>query len=68
VHPAHTLALVDALVKAGKRFDMFILPDADHNLTNHPWVLRRTWDYFVEHLLKATPPADYVISPQPPPM
>jgi dipeptidyl aminopeptidase/acylaminoacyl peptidase len=67
VHPAHTLALVDALVKAGKRFDMFILPDADHDLTNHPWVLRRTWDYFVEHLLKAEPAADHVIAPAPPP-
>jgi hypothetical protein len=46
---------------------MFILPDADHDLTNHPWVLRRTWDYFVEHLLKAEPAADHVIAPAPPP-
>lgn len=65
VHPAHTIALVDALVKANKRFDMFILPDADHNLTNHPYVLRRTWDYFVEHLLKGRTPADYTIAPPP---
>jgi dipeptidyl aminopeptidase/acylaminoacyl peptidase len=66
VHPAHTIALVDALVKANKRFDMLILPDADHNLTNHPYVLRRTWDYFVEHLLGGRPPAEFTIAPPPP--
>ncbi|MBK6843183.1 MAG: prolyl oligopeptidase family serine peptidase [Gemmatimonadetes bacterium] len=65
VHPAHTIALVDALVKANKRFDMFILPDATHDLTNHPYVIRRTWDYFVEHLLKGKAPADYTIAPPP---
>lgn len=66
VHPAHTLALADALIKANKTFDMLILPDATHDLTSNPYVIRRTWDYFVEHLLGARPPADYTIAPPPP--
>ncbi|HEV8365408.1 MAG TPA: DPP IV N-terminal domain-containing protein [Gemmatimonadaceae bacterium] len=65
VHPAHTLALVDALVKANKTFDMLILPDATHDLTGNVYVIRRTWDYFVEHLMGARPPADYTIAPPP---
>jgi dipeptidyl aminopeptidase/acylaminoacyl peptidase len=65
VHPAHTIQMVDALIKAGKPFDMFIVPDATHDLTQHPYVIKRTWDYFVTHLLGEQPPADYVIAPPP---
>jgi dipeptidyl-peptidase-4 len=65
VHPAHTIALVDALVKANKTFDMLILPDATHDLTGSTYVIRRTWDYFVDHLMGARPPADYTIAPPP---
>ncbi|MCC6317150.1 MAG: DPP IV N-terminal domain-containing protein [Gemmatimonadaceae bacterium] len=65
VHPAHTIALVDALVKANKSFDLLVLPDADHNLTGHPYIIRRTWDYFVENLLGSRPPADFTIAPPP---
>jgi predicted esterase len=66
VHPAHTIALVDALVKANKSFDLLIVPDADHSMTQHPYVIRRTWDYFVEHLLGGKPPDDNAITPPPP--
>lgn len=66
VHPAHTIALVDALIKANKPFDMLILPDADHGLTQHPYIIRRTWDYFVQHLMGGTPPEDFTIGPPPP--
>ncbi len=67
VHPATTIQLVDALIKANKTFDFLILPDANHDLTQHPYVIRRTWDYFVEHLLGQRPPADYRIVPPPAP-
>lgn len=60
VHPAHTLRLVDALIKANKSFDLLIVPDRAHGL-NEPYVIRRRWDYFVEHLLGREPPADYEI-------
>jgi dipeptidyl aminopeptidase/acylaminoacyl peptidase len=66
VHPAHTIALVDALIKANKTFDMLILPDGTHDLTGNPYFIRRTWDYFVEHLMGGRPPADYNIAPPPP--
>jgi dienelactone hydrolase len=66
VHPAHTIGLVDALVKANKSFDLLVLPNADHNMTQHPYVIRRTWDYFVRYLLGQEPPVDYLITPPTP--
>lgn len=58
VHPAQTLQLAEALIQAGKDFDMFIPPSYEHKMF---WgmglVYRKTWDYFVQHLLGVTPPA-----------
>lgn len=65
VHPGGTVALVDALIKADKTFDFMVIPDADHGITQHPWVIRRTWDYFVQHLLGKTPPDNFSIAPPP---
>lgn len=66
VHPAHTIALVDALIKANKSFDLLVVPDANHDMTGNPYVIRRTWDYFVENLLGAKAPKDYSIAPPTP--
>jgi dipeptidyl aminopeptidase/acylaminoacyl peptidase len=60
VHPAMTLQVVDALIRANKTFDFMILPNRTHDL-NDPYVIRRRWDYFVEHLLGVEPPKDYQI-------
>ena len=50
VHPASTLRLARALIKAGKYFDMMILPGEDHGLGDKYYVnLIRL--YFAEHLL-----------------
>jgi len=49
--PDHTLALVDALVRAGKRFDVKLWPGMDHYRTGSAYIRMITWDYFVEHLL-----------------
>jgi dipeptidyl aminopeptidase/acylaminoacyl peptidase len=57
VHPANTLRVVDALIKANKNFDMLIVPDAAHGLPDY--TIRRQWDYFVTHLLGQTPPENY---------
>ena len=57
VHPAMTLRLVDALIKAGKDFDMLIVPDAPHGLPTY--TIKKRWDYFVRWLLGAEPPRDY---------
>ena len=61
VHPAMTIQVANALIKANKSFDMIILPDMDHGVTQDPYVIRRSWDYWVEHLLGVTPPRDYLI-------
>ncbi len=61
VHPAMTIQVADALIKANKSFDFLILPNRAHGL-NEPYVVRRRWDYFVEHLLGATPPRDFRIT------
>lgn len=52
VHPAATLRVADALIKANKRFDFFILPGKRHGYAdaiNYFFWLRA--DYFVKHLL-----------------
>ncbi len=64
VHPSMTYRVANALIAANKNFDFMILPDRAHGL-NEPYVIRRRWDYFVEHLLGLDPPADYVIQPPP---
>jgi dipeptidyl-peptidase-4 len=52
VHPAGTLRLVDALIKAKKRFDMLIIPGARHGYgAASEYVKQRTWEYFAQHLL-----------------
>tara|TARA_R110000868_G_scaffold378658_3_gene644155 strand:+ start:7364 stop:9724 length:2361 start_codon:yes stop_codon:yes gene_type:complete len=52
VHPANTLRMADALIKAGKRFDMMMLPGRRHGFgDSQPYFDRMTWYYFAEHLL-----------------
>ena len=63
--PGFTLALVDALIKANKDFDLLIVPNRPHRLDNDPYFLRRRWDYFVRHLLGVEPPAGYRIAEPP---
>ncbi|HEU4814266.1 MAG TPA: DPP IV N-terminal domain-containing protein [Xanthomonadaceae bacterium] len=64
VPPYSTLLVVDALVKANKDFDLLLLPHARHGYGEDQWyVMRRRWDYFVEHLLGAVPPEAYSITP-----
>ncbi|MEE3273388.1 MAG: DPP IV N-terminal domain-containing protein [Acidobacteriota bacterium] len=54
-----TLLVVDALIEANKNFDFILFPNRGHGFGNEPYMMRRRWDYFVEHLLGATPPHDY---------
>jgi dipeptidyl aminopeptidase/acylaminoacyl peptidase len=52
VHPANTMRLVDALIKANKRFDMLIMPGKRHGYADYqPYFQQRMWDFFVEHLM-----------------
>ena len=52
VHPANTMRLVDALIKANKRFDMLVMPGVRHGHADRTayfnWIRA---DYFCRHLL-----------------
>ena len=62
VHPAQTMQLVDALVKADKDFDLLIFPGEDHYLSGvRGYFQRKRWDYFVRNLLGREPPAGYSV-------
>jgi dipeptidyl aminopeptidase/acylaminoacyl peptidase len=62
VPPYNTYLVVDALVKANKDFDLIILPHARHGYgKDSNYIMRRRWDYFVDHLLGAEPPKEFKI-------
>ena len=61
VHPAMTMQVVNALIAANKSFDLLILPDRAHAMHQEPYVIRRTWDFFVRHLLGVEPVRNYEI-------
>ena len=52
VHPGNTLRVVDALIRANKRFDMLLLPGQHHGFGDmNEYFFWRMVDYFSEHLL-----------------
>jgi dipeptidyl aminopeptidase/acylaminoacyl peptidase len=55
VHPAGTLRVADALIKANKRFDLFVFPGQRHGYgtMSDYWFWLRA-EYFVKHLLGDT--------------
>ena len=62
VPPYNTTLVADALVKAGKDFDLLIFPNARHGYgADNFYMMRRRWDYFVKNLLGAEPPKEYQI-------
>ena len=66
VPPYNTTLVVDALVKAGKDFDLLMLPFARHGYgAESNYAMRRRWDYFVKNLLGAEPPKEYQIGRMP---
>lgn len=51
VHPGNTMRVVDALIRAGKRFDMLLLPQQRHGFGDmNEYFYWRLVDYFSEHL------------------
>jgi dipeptidyl-peptidase-4 len=55
VHPANTLRLANALIKANKRFDFMILPGMRHPYTGDAaYVNQRRAEYFCRYLLGKT--------------
>lgn len=64
VPPYNTYLVVDALIEANKDFDLIIFPHARHGFgKDYYYMMRRRWDYFVEHLMGAIPPEDFELEP-----
>jgi dipeptidyl-peptidase 4 len=58
VHPDHALRLADALIAAGKDFELLIVPGAEHLFIDRlAYVRTRCWDFLVRSLLGVEPPA-----------
>ncbi|HWG47930.1 MAG TPA: DPP IV N-terminal domain-containing protein [Gemmataceae bacterium] len=55
VDPASTMQVVNALIKAGKDFDLLVVPGAGHG-AGGGYAARRQQDFFVRHLLGVEPP------------
>lgn len=65
VPPYNAYLVVDALIKANKDFDLVLLPNARHGFgADNNYMMRRRWDYFVQHLLNAKPPKEYKFVPE----
>jgi dipeptidyl aminopeptidase/acylaminoacyl peptidase len=60
VDPASTAQVVDALIRAGKDFDLLDVPGGEHSVgrSSGPidYVTRRQFDFFVRHLMQAPAP------------
>lgn len=63
VNPSQTFLLIDALVKANKKFDLFMNPEGYHGVAHPSYLNRVIFDYFVEHLFGAIPPEYKFSSP-----
>ena len=53
VHPAHTLRMVDALIRENKNFDMIILPTENHGFggASNIFYEHKMWFHFARILL-----------------
>jgi dipeptidyl aminopeptidase/acylaminoacyl peptidase len=60
VDPASTMQVVNALIRAGKTFDLIVIPGENHNAgrggRTADYGERARFDYFVRHLRGETPP------------
>ncbi len=63
VNPSATYKFAEALIKAGKDFDLFIWPSRNHSFgrTEGDYFTKKRWDYFIQHLLGETPLLHYRI-------
>jgi len=61
IHNAMTVQFIEALTRANKDYDLIVLANKDHTCVGNAYFIRRSWDYFVRHLLGAIPPKGYVV-------
>jgi dipeptidyl-peptidase 4 len=63
---SQTFLLVDALVRANRDFELLIVPNEGHGvLLTSGYAQRRSWDFFVRHLLGQMPPRNFEIRFEP---
>jgi dipeptidyl aminopeptidase/acylaminoacyl peptidase len=55
VDPSSTLQVADALIRAGKDFDLLVVPNGGHGATGRDGIRKRN-DFFVRWLLGVNPP------------
>ena len=55
--PAGVLRIVEALQTANKDFDLLLLPNSSSS-----YLIRRSWDYLVRHLLDVKPPENFKLT------
>ena len=66
VPPENTQIVVEALIKAHKKFDMIAIPNVRHGYGYAtPYITVRRWDYFVRYLAGNIPPAHFALKPWP---
>lgn len=57
IFPSSTFRLIEALQTANKDFDLIMLPNLGHQHSNY--LMRRSWDFLVTHLLGLFPPEGF---------
>jgi dipeptidyl-peptidase-4 len=50
IQPAALLQFVDALIRAGKSYDLIVMPGRSHGFGAEPYFQKRLWDYFIENV------------------
>ena len=55
VDPASTMQLADALIRAGKDFELVVVPGAHHSM-GESFGEHKRYDFFVRYLLHKDPP------------
>ena len=56
VDPASTMQVVNALIKAGKDFELVVIPGAHHTM-GEDFGEHKRYDFFVRHLMGVNPPS-----------
>lgn len=56
---ANTYGVAQALIDAGKDFDLVVAPRMGHDMSFDRFAVKKQWDHVVRHLQGETPPGDY---------
>jgi dipeptidyl aminopeptidase/acylaminoacyl peptidase len=63
--PSQAQLLIDALVRANKPYDLLYYPNGNHHNVYTSYVMKRSWDYFLQYLRGAEPVRDFNIGLDP---